>query len=143
MRCGRNGTLSGRGSDIATVVAGDVVGFKSSGKIGLDIYHPGPGLAYLSRSPEGVDVRDYDGSGEWFKIEEIGLNLTYSDIPGNEGKVSWSLQGKYEFMMRIPKRTPQGQYLLRVEHIYPNSGWNETQFYVNCAQVNVVGPGGG
>ena len=33
MRCGRNGTLSGRGSDIATVVAGDVVGFKSSGKV--------------------------------------------------------------------------------------------------------------
>ncbi|CAI4217463.1 unnamed protein product [Parascedosporium putredinis] len=143
MRCGRNRAVSGVGSDVATVVAGDTVGFKSSGRIGLDIYHPGPGLAYLSKAPTGMGVRDYDGSGDWFKIAEIGLNVTYSALPGNEGKISWDLRGRYEFMIRIPERTPPGEYLLRVEHIFPSSQWNETQFYVNCAQINVVGPGGG
>ncbi|CAI4217462.1 unnamed protein product [Parascedosporium putredinis] len=91
-----------------TSVAGDTVGFKSSGRIGLDIYHPGPGLAYLSKAPTGMGVRDYDGSGDWFKIAEIGLNVTYSALPGNEGKISWDLRGRYEFMIRIPERTPPG-----------------------------------
>lgn len=35
MRCGRNGAVSGVGSDVATVVAGDTVGFKSSGRVSL------------------------------------------------------------------------------------------------------------
>ena len=45
-------------------------------------------------------------------------------------------------VVTIPKTTPPGQYLMRVEHIYP-SVKNDSQFYVNCAQVNIVGPGGG
>ncbi|SPO04829.1 uncharacterized protein DNG_07514 [Cephalotrichum gorgonifer] len=143
MRCGRNATISGRGSDVATVVAGGTVGFLSSSMIGRDFYHPGPGLAYLSKSPLGTDVRDYDGSGEWFKIEEVGLNLTLAGEPGHEHDAQWMLQGLHEFVIRIPESTPPGEYLLRAEQIYPWAKWNETQFFVNCAQINILGPGGG
>jgi len=43
----------------------------------------------------------------------------------------------------IPSTTPPGKYLVRVEQLYLSYGFNRTQFYVNCAQVEVVGPGGG
>jgi hypothetical protein len=32
---------------------------------------------------------------------------------------------------------------MRVEHFWPAMAFNETQFYVNCAHIEVVGPGGG
>ena len=44
------------------------------------IWHPGPLSIYLSRAPTG-DVREYDGSGQWFKIYELGLNMS---IPANQ-----------------------------------------------------------
>lgn len=43
----------------------------------------------------------------------------------------------------IPASTPPGQYLLRVEHLYVRPWFNGTQFYVACAQVNVLPPIGG
>lgn len=44
----------------------------------------------------------------------------------------------------IPKTTPPGKYLMRVEHMYPQ-GWrfNGSQFYINCAQIEIKGAGGG
>lgn len=32
---------------------------------------------------------------------------------------------------------------MRVEHSYPQMLWNETQWYVNCAHLEIKGPGGG
>jgi hypothetical protein len=32
---------------------------------------------------------------------------------------------------------------LRIESIYPNRGFNKTQFYASCAQVEIVGSKGG
>lgn len=50
-----------------------------------------------------------------------------------------------QFNVTLPRTTPPGSYLMRVEMIYPNvlPDTKGTQFYVNCAQVNVIGPGGG
>jgi hypothetical protein len=43
----------------------------------------------------------------------------------------------------IPKTTPPGKYLVRVEHFNISPYYNMTQMFVNCAQVEVTGPGGG
>lgn len=48
-----------------------------------------------------------------------------------------------QFDVQIPELTPPGEYLLRVEHIYPWAKRNQTQFFVNCAQIKILGPGGG
>jgi hypothetical protein len=37
-------------------------------------YHDGSFAAYLSKAPG--DVQQYDGNGEWFKIWELGLDLS-------------------------------------------------------------------
>lgn len=44
----------------------------------------------------------------------------------------------------IPRTTPPGKYLMRVEQLYPlSSRFNDTQFYIACAQLDIKGPGGG
>ena len=47
----------------------------------MDINHPGPFLAHLSKTPEGTDVRNYDGSGEWTKIYTLGLDTPTTEAP--------------------------------------------------------------
>jgi hypothetical protein len=37
-------------------------------------YHDGPATAYLSKAPDGVDLNDYEGQGEWFKIGAVGAS---------------------------------------------------------------------
>jgi len=32
---------------------------------------------------------------------------------------------------------------MRIENIFPTHMYNYSQWYVNCAQVNIIGPGGG
>jgi hypothetical protein len=43
----------------------------------------------------------------------------------------------------IPKKTLPGKYLLRFEQFWPTPRFNTTQWYVNCAHINVIGDGGG
>jgi hypothetical protein len=43
----------------------------------------------------------------------------------------------------IPTTTPPGKYLLRVEHLYVRPAFNTTQFYIACAQIEVLGQVGG
>lgn len=45
----------------------------------------------------------------------------------------------------IPKNTPSGDYLLRIEHIalHGASQVNGAQFYISCAQITVTGGGSG
>lgn len=48
-------------------------------------------------------------------------------------------------MFTIPKNIPNGQYLVRMEHIalHSASGFQGAQFYISCSQVNVSGGGSG
>jgi hypothetical protein len=141
MVCGRdNGT--GPVTSTATVVAGSEVGFKAwSGPednpyTGYDkIIHPGPGQVYLSKVPEGVSVGDYDGSGDWFKVAYAG--------PKDDKE--WSLYGTPEMRFNLPEKTPPGKYLMRMEFFMPSLSVDPMgpQWYVSCAHVEVVGPGGG
>jgi hypothetical protein len=45
----------------------------------------------------------------------------------------------------IPKATPDGDYLLRVEHIALHMAMqaNKAQFYLSCSQVKITGGGSG
>ncbi|KAF2470677.1 uncharacterized protein BDR25DRAFT_369117 [Lindgomyces ingoldianus] len=135
IRCGRGAGTSGPGSEIATVVAGSVVGFR------LDLwnapyvmFHDGPLLAYMSKSPEQTrdGLKEYDGGGEWFKIAQRG--------PYNKTRWFAEYNKRFsEFNFTVPPTTPPGFYLLRGESIYPHDTFNRTQFYMNCASVEIVG----
>ncbi|KAF2835028.1 lytic polysaccharide monooxygenase [Patellaria atrata CBS 101060] len=137
MRCGRQAARSGPTTETAIVEAGDEVGFESQVAFLTDylqypdIFHPGPGQAYLSKAP--ADLETYVGDGDWFKIASIT----------SKSDTEWALLGETQARFTIPKTTPPGKYLLRFEHIFLNTYFNNTQYYQNCAHVEIVGPGGG
>jgi hypothetical protein len=96
------------------------------------MYHNGPGMAYLSASTV-PNLDDYEGDGDWFKIGYLGpKNDTY-----------WLTRDQPGMNFTIPASTPPGKYLLRAEHIYVRPTYNTTQWYVACAQLEIVGEGGG
>lgn len=137
IRCGRGATKSGPGTKTADILPGSTMSFivGRSADEPLEpyiIYHNGPGQAYLSRAPDG-DLDRYEGDGEWIKIGYLG--------PMDD--TNWSTRGQTGMNFSIPETTPPGKYLLRVEHLYVRSEFNSTQFYVACAQVNVLGEGKG
>lgn len=48
-----------------------------------------------------------------------------------------------QFTFKLPTTTPPGQYLLRIESAQITASFNSTQRFVQCAQIDVEGPGGG
>lgn len=134
MRCGRD-SGAGPQTSVATVIAGSELGFKIASDISngdVEIVHEGPGQVYLSRAPND-DVKNYDGSGDWFKVAEHGV---FNDS-------SWLLHHETEMRFMLPGTTPPGQYLMRIEQFQPSAKFNQTQWYVNCAQIEIKGEGGG
>jgi hypothetical protein len=114
---------------------------------GIKIIHDGPVLAHLSKVPDGLDVHAYDGSGEWTKIYTKGLEIL-EDRP--QKLVHWLPRNDENppprFIFKIPKQTPAGQYLLRIDLIWPGLLYNlrgqivtdgEAQLYPSCAQIEV------
>ncbi|KAL1604989.1 hypothetical protein SLS60_004532 [Paraconiothyrium brasiliense] len=87
--CGENGTLPLFPVKTLKVAAGSTIGFGAAGqsRVGSDeskdmsdvgipnfdpsfyMYHPGPATAWLSKAPDSVDLNEYKGDGDWFKIE--------------------------------------------------------------------------
>ncbi|KIY62115.1 lytic polysaccharide monooxygenase [Cylindrobasidium torrendii FP15055 ss-10] len=117
----------GKATETVEVAAGDFVGFL----LDTDLYHQGPGSIYLGQAPS--TVAEWDGSGEnWFKIAEWGAvfepEFTFVDY-------EWSALNT-----TIPASVPDGEYLLRVEHIALHVA-GSPQFYVSCAQISVTGGG--
>ncbi|KAK4166936.1 glycosyl hydrolase family 61-domain-containing protein [Cladorrhinum sp. PSN259] len=142
--CGRLAFNSAPRTETADILAGSEVGFRVSAdgygnRQGPYSYgephfwHAGPGIIYLSRAPND-DLANYKGDGDWFKIAYAGpLNDT-----------TWSLWPSVsDFNFTIPKTTPPGKYLMRIENFMPTARLGYLQFYVNCAFVNIMGPGGG
>ena len=138
LRCGRGATTTSPTTKTATILAGSKVGFQlgrsADEPLPPIIYHNGPAQAYLSRAPSSTaPLSTYTGDGPWFKIASLGAkNDTY-----------WATRDEPGFNFTIPATTPPGRYLLRVEHLYVRPVWNTTQFYIACAQVEIVGEGGG
>jgi hypothetical protein len=105
VRCGRDNMAHAPNTDILKVKAGDEIDFAITSMVPEDpywhppwtvwdncpenkglcsdgvkknpnsLYHPGPVIASLSKVPDGQDVREYDGSGEWVKIYNLGLEI--------------------------------------------------------------------
>ncbi|RPA82024.1 hypothetical protein BJ508DRAFT_414300 [Ascobolus immersus RN42] len=118
--------------EVITVSAGSQVGFT----VDQAIIHPGPYMAYMARAP--TDITRWDGNGDWFKIWEKGAtSISSAGIKFDEQSRQWTFP--------IPSSTPSGQYLLRFEHIGLHSAGNPggAQFYMSCAQINVVNGGNG
>jgi len=135
---------------VATVIAGSTIGFRTSvdgrGNLGEDltrmggdsfhspfIWHPGPTMIYLSRAPDD-DLSAYRGEGNWIKIAYAGPIDNWT----------WQSTGERDVNFTIPKSTPPGKYLVRVEHFMPTDEEPPyQQFYINCALVEIRGQGGG
>ncbi|KAI0642572.1 glycoside hydrolase [Trametes meyenii] len=123
-------------TSIATVEAGSTVGFK--GQCDNDFYHPGYFSAYLSPASPAANSPGAGTGQTWFKIWE--------DPPVFEnGQLVFPSTSINEITFTIPKSLPSGQYLLRGEQIalHVASSVGGAQFYLGCAQLNVVNGGNG
>jgi hypothetical protein len=145
MVCGWGATKTGHQTGIAKIEAGGVIGFRAfaanyrEGFVPVrefdpasdGVGHPGPGQAYMSKAPGAI--KDYEGDGDWFKI---------GTSAASDG-MHWDSERQPEMNFTIPKATPPGQYLVRVEHFNISPQFGSTQLFVNCAQVEVTGSGDG
>jgi len=134
IRCNTGGLTSGPDTSVATVVAGSTVGFA----LDIPIFHPGPLSVYMSEVTSGFTVETYDGSGSWFKISELGAVI-------NSTAITFPASNLASYTFEIPSTVPPGAYLLRIEHLalHVAQSVGAAQFYISCAQIQVVGSGGG
>ncbi|KAH9913794.1 glycoside hydrolase, partial [Epithele typhae] len=127
------GSIPGETS-IATVSAGSTIGFKAND----GFYHPGYFAAYMSAASPAANSPSAGTGKTWFKIWE--------DAPVyKNGALTFPSQTIDQITFTIPKNTPSGQYLIRAEQIalHVASTFAGAQFYIGCAQVNVVNGGSG
>ncbi|KAI0386588.1 glycoside hydrolase family 61 protein [Hypomontagnella monticulosa] len=125
LRCNVGGATGGNTSTLE-LNAGDPFTFT----LDTAVYHQGPVSLYMSRAP-GAAV-DYDGSGDWFKINDWAPVF-------NGGAASWTMKDNYSFT--IPKCIPSGEYLLRIQSLAIHNPGATPQWYVGCGQVKVSGGG--
>ncbi|ROT38246.1 cellulose-growth-specific protein [Sodiomyces alkalinus F11] len=117
-------------ADVLSVAAGAEIGLKSSNSMG----HPGPSLFYMARVPDGEDITTWQPTGDvWFKIDH------YGDQGGEYPQFETEMT---EIYTTIPSSVPDGNYLLRAEHIGLHVA-GAPQFYIACAQLSVSGGGSG
>jgi len=148
IRCGYLAEKSGPNTEIATVNAGDHISAGLWSFTGGSISHGGPGFFYLAKAPDDVDLKSWDGDGDWFKIGELlgnplgrGMNKDYNE---SNYQPFWLADIDNTSMnVTIPLTTPPGKYLLRIEHLFLYSQYGMTNFFVECAQLDIKGPGGG
>ncbi|KAF2686425.1 lytic polysaccharide monooxygenase [Lentithecium fluviatile CBS 122367] len=113
-RCGRDAWKPSNGTEIADVAAGAVVGFA----VGKD-----------HTSNIQYQIIFHPGPGFAYLAQRPdGVELSQWDDDGDWFKIDY--QGPVS----------EGKWALMNS---PEYNWNSSQFYVNCAQMHVFGPGGG
>lgn len=134
--CNQGAFSSAGRTDVLTVNAGEEVRLKLA--VSATMQHPGPALVYMSKAPGSV--KSYDGiNGDWFKIFQEAV-CTGSDFTTN----AWCTWDRDWVAAKIPKDTPDGEYLVRFEHIgIHRSHVNQPEHYVSCLQVKVQNGGNG
>lgn len=134
--CNQGAFSSAGRTEVLTVNAGEEVRLKLA--VGATMQHPGPALVYMSKAPSSV--KSYDGiNGNWFKIFQEGV-CSGSDFTKN----AWCTWDRNYIAAKIPKDTPNGEYLVRFEHIgVHRSHVNQPEHYVSCLQVKVQNGGSG
>ncbi|KAI6785983.1 Polysaccharide monooxygenase Cel61a 4 [Emericellopsis cladophorae] len=137
IRCNQGAFSNAGRTEVLTVNAGSEVTAKLA--YGAKMEHPGPGFVYMSRAP-GDNVKAYDGSGDWFKIFEEGVCNQGADFTRD----AWCTWGRDTITAKIPDNTPNGEYLVRFEHIgIHRSHVNQPEHYTSCLQVKVQNGGNG
>ncbi|KAH7002496.1 fungal cellulose binding domain-containing protein [Ilyonectria destructans] len=121
-------------SSVYTVKAGDKIGLKQAYG-GTGMLHPGPSQVYISAAD---DATTYDGTGDWYKIHQSLLCTA-----GNAESLrtsAWCSYGEDRVWFTVPSTIPNGQYLVRGEHIGLHGAHvGEAEFYYACAQIEVTG----
>ncbi|KAL8366381.1 hypothetical protein RB595_004922 [Gaeumannomyces hyphopodioides] len=136
MRCNLGAFQSQSRTKIADVKAGDKLGFKLA--VGAKMGHPGPSSVYMSKAPTTVDK--YQGDADWFKVYEDGVCDKTKDFTRD----AWCSYDKDTIEFRLPQDVPNGDYLVRVEHIgLHQAHFGQAEFYMSCAQVRITGGGNG
>lgn len=130
LRCNTDSFSAAANTKVASIAAGDTVAFVAD--YGAKVQHPGPMTFWMSKAPSG-DVTTYDGSGDWFKIAVIGY-----DTPFDSTGTNWRAYGEGTFNVLILPTVPNGQYLLRIEHIGLHRP-STREMFSNCAQIEVTG----
>ncbi|KAI2473222.1 glycoside hydrolase family 61 protein [Annulohypoxylon bovei var. microspora] len=125
LRCNVGGATGGNTSTLA-INAGDPFTFS----LDTAVYHQGPISLYMSKAPS--TAAEYDGSGDWFKINDWAPVFS-------GGQASWTMTGSYSYT--IPKCIPDGEYLLRIQSLAIHNPGGVPQFYISCGQVKVSGGG--
>ncbi|EMD96317.1 glycoside hydrolase family 61 protein [Bipolaris maydis ATCC 48331] len=106
----------------------DVIGFQAY--INTESFHPGPLQICLSKAPG--DVRDYDGSGDWFKIYQL------EHQPGSTNDLAWLSWHKKQFTFKLPAEIPPGQYLMQIEQTTTHPSYTDRGFYIQCAHIEMT-----
>jgi len=133
-RCNVGATNKGSKAT-AKVKAGDSLAMTIA--VGARMEHPGPGQVYMSKAPGAAG--SYDGSGDWFKIHQETICNPSGDIK----KDAWCTWSKDRISFKIPQGIPDGDYLIRSEHIGLHGAHDgQAEFYYGCAQVTVSGGSG-
>ncbi|OTB16580.1 glycoside hydrolase family 61 protein [Daldinia sp. EC12] len=125
LRCNVGGAHGGNTSTLE-LNAGDPFTFT----LDTAVYHQGPVSLYMSKAPGAA--ADYDGSGDWFKINDWAPVF-------NGGQATWTMKDTYSYT--VPKCIPSGEYLLRIQSLAIHNPGATPQWYVGCGQIKVNGGG--
>ena len=79
--------------------------------VGATMQHPGPAMVYMSKAPGKAEA--YEGDGDWFKIFEQSI----CNPSGDFLKDAWCTWEKNKIEFTVPAGTPDGEYLIRSEHV--------------------------
>lgn len=108
-RCNKGAFTFAGETGTAEVKAGSKVAMKLA--VGATMQHPGPALVYMSKAP--TTAKEYEGDGEWFKIHQESVCDKNKDFT----KDAWCTWDKDRIEFTIPASLPDGEYLIRPEHI--------------------------
>lgn len=108
-RCNKGAFTFAGQTGTAEVKAGSKLAMKLA--VGATMQHPGPALVYMSKAPTTADA--YEGDGEWFKIFEESV----CNKDGDFTRDAWCTWDKDRIEFTIPADLPDGEYLIRPEHI--------------------------
>lgn len=137
-RCNSGSFANAGRTKVYKVNPGDTIGFQ------LWYYatmrHPGPLTIHMSKAPG--DVRQYRGDGDWFKVHQ--MIICKPPTGGYLDDKDWCTWDQSTVKFVLPRDTPPGQYLVRVEHIaIHGASGGHAEFYFECAQIEVGGNGNG
>ncbi|EFQ25116.1 fungal cellulose binding domain-containing protein [Colletotrichum graminicola] len=120
---------------VMTVKAGDKVALKQAFG-GTGMQHPGPSQFYMA--PVSNAATAATSGLEWYKVHQSLLCKSGSAEDLRHGL--WCSYGEDNVNFLIPDSIPNGQYLVRGEHIGLHGAHvGEAEFYYACAQVEVTG----